>query len=364
MDRDIGANHRDRPLGGAGAGPDRQLDVRAGLAADPAGDLVDRPTFRRPPVDRDDDVARCDAGRLGRTAIEDTDDPRQTGVVGLDPHADADVRAGQRVVALLALLGRHEVRVPGVADGLGQAFDRPVDEGTIVEGVATDELLVEGVPRLLDEAEFGGLQGGSRVRGRLSQGARRRHQTTDPDPGSERHDQREDDDGADGRPPATATSRRWRQSLGGTRRERSRRAALDPGSAGSGSGQCPSVASCSFGWGARPRRPRGAGRLSGRRKDAPDRLRTGRRMVKVRSRCARLGLILLIDSEIGPTTDAACSDHRTRTTTARSRRTPRPRASCHRASVSRAILTAIRVIDLIARLERGRPVRLATSRTG
>ena len=51
----------------------------------------------------------------------------------LDPDPDPDVRAGQRVVTLLALLGSHEIRVPGVADRLGQPLDGAVDQLLVVK---------------------------------------------------------------------------------------------------------------------------------------------------------------------------------------------------------------------------------------
>jgi hypothetical protein len=63
--------------------------------------------------------------------------------------------------------------VTGVADGLGQALDGAVDERPVVERVPTDELLMEGVPRLADEAEVGRSQGRTRVRGRSVRGTQR-----------------------------------------------------------------------------------------------------------------------------------------------------------------------------------------------
>ena len=94
-------------------------------------------------------------GALGRAALEDADDARQAVLGRIDADADADVRAGQRIAALLAFLGGHEVGVAGVADRLGQAVDGAVDELLVVELVAPDVLAVDGVPGLLDERRTG-----------------------------------------------------------------------------------------------------------------------------------------------------------------------------------------------------------------
>ena len=224
-------------------------DRRPGLAADPLDDLVDRVAQRLAPVDGHDDVAGLEAGRLGRAAFERGDDAGLPALGLLDPDADADVRAGQRVVAGLALLGRHEIGVTGVADGVGHAVDGAPDELLVVQLVAPDVLAVERVPGLADDLEVRGRWGGRRVRG----GGRRAHgrghdEATDPDPGAERRHQREHDDHAKERPidvrarsPVTSEPGRDRS------RRRSRPAARGRWSIRSGSGRCPWAASSSCG---------------------------------------------------------------------------------------------------------------------
>ena len=99
-DRDVGADHADLALGAGRARPDGHLDGRAGLAADPADDLVDGLAGRLLAVDRDDLVAALEPGLLGRAALEDADDERQAVLGGVDADADADVLAGQVARAL------------------------------------------------------------------------------------------------------------------------------------------------------------------------------------------------------------------------------------------------------------------------
>ena len=205
---DLGADHRELPLGPGRAGPDRDDDGRAGRAADPADDVVDRVAGGGLAVDRHDLVADDHPGLLGRAALEDADDERQAVGRGIDPDADADVLARQVVRVLGALFGREERGVAGVADGLGHAVDGAVDEVAVVELRGADVLAVQDVPGLLDEAE-GRRRRVVGSRGRRSEAAQGGQiQAADPDPDAERQHQRESDRRTTERRTASTAGRR------------------------------------------------------------------------------------------------------------------------------------------------------------
>ena len=66
---------------------------------------------------------------------------------GIDPDADPDVGARQLLGSFGALLRRQERRVPGVADRIGQAFDRAIREGGVIELVGAHVVAGGGSPR-------------------------------------------------------------------------------------------------------------------------------------------------------------------------------------------------------------------------
>ena len=112
----------------AGRGPlDRDGHLRAFVATDLLDELVRGQPDRALPVDRDDDVARLESGRLGRTARDDRHDDRLP-VLLAEQHADADDVLIERVLLGLRLLGRQKDGVARVSEGLDHAADRAVRE--------------------------------------------------------------------------------------------------------------------------------------------------------------------------------------------------------------------------------------------
>ena len=100
-DGDVGAGDRDRAFQAVGPVTERHLTVRSGLAADPAGYLVDDAPGRRLPSTATMTSSANEAGLLGGAVLEDADDRAAGRVIGrVDTDADPDVRTGQRVVAL------------------------------------------------------------------------------------------------------------------------------------------------------------------------------------------------------------------------------------------------------------------------
>ena len=158
-----------------------ELDGGTRLATDPLHDVVERAAGGRNAVDLEDDVAGAEAGLVRGAVVEHGDHARLVVVGGVELDADPHVRAGQRVVARRALLGRHEVGVTGVPDGVGQAVDRAVGEFTVIERVAPDVLLVQQVPRLADQPEIVDA-----VVGRAGRGIRARRRPDSPPIGSRR----------------------------------------------------------------------------------------------------------------------------------------------------------------------------------
>ena len=139
------------PSAPRGPSPRRSCRLRREPIPRPRRSSARRSSCRRPRRSRRPARARpLRPGCRGRPEVT-----RGRPVIGLvDPDADPDIRARQRVVALLSFLGRHEVGVPGVADRLGHALDGAVDELPVVELVRADVLLVERVPGLPDQAEL------------------------------------------------------------------------------------------------------------------------------------------------------------------------------------------------------------------
>ena len=208
VDGHVGADHGELAWLAGGAALDGHLDRGAGLAADPVDDLVDRVTGGGLAVHGHDLVAFLDPGALGRAALEHADHEGQAVRGGVDPDADPDVLAGQVARALGALLGGHERGVAGIADGLGHAVDRAVDEVAIVELIRADVLRVQGVPGFTNEPEVR-RRGAVGSRGRRPEAAQGgHHQVSDPDPDAEREHQREAQDRATDHRPASATGRR------------------------------------------------------------------------------------------------------------------------------------------------------------
>ena len=132
---------------------DGQAHGRSGFAADPDATSSRSWSSGGLTVDRHDDVAGAQVGGFGRAVAEHADDQRTAILGGVDPDADPDIRTGQLLGSLLALLRGQERGVPGVADGVGQALDRPVGEGRVVELVGADIVLVEDVPGVADQGE-------------------------------------------------------------------------------------------------------------------------------------------------------------------------------------------------------------------
>jgi hypothetical protein len=151
---DVGTDEFHGPDGAVRAVADGQDDGRAGLAADAADRVVEALALGRLAVDREHDVARVESALLGGAATEDTDDHRQALGRGVDLGADPDVGARQRRPARCPLLGRHELRVAGVADGIGHAVDRGVGELLVVEVLRVDVVLVELLPGLVDQGHL------------------------------------------------------------------------------------------------------------------------------------------------------------------------------------------------------------------
>ena len=195
------------------------VDRRPGLAADPAGDLVDvvagRWSCRRRSTMMSPARTPAFSAGLPRRRRRSSDGrPRR-----VDPRRRSrrTSRTGRSARAA-ALLGRQERGVAGVADRLGQALDRAVGQGPVVELVARDVLLVERVPGLADEANSGRERRRARGRRRRHRGVPRR---ADPDPDDERQRRARPDDrpagpptGVRGRPPVTPEPGRGRARRG------------------------------------------------------------------------------------------------------------------------------------------------------
>ena len=204
-----GADHRDVAVLARGAGTDRDLDRRAGFAADPADDIADRVSGGRLAIDGDDLVAGHQPGLLGWAIGEDRHDERQAVGRCADPDADPDEGARQVLGTGGPLLGGHERRVSGVADRLGHAIDRAVDEGLVVELIGADVLAMQDVPGLAYQPEVRRRRATVGSRGRRSGIARDgRCEASDPDPDAERQHQGEPDRRATDLRPASSTGRR------------------------------------------------------------------------------------------------------------------------------------------------------------
>ena len=150
---DLRPNDAELALRSICATADPEDDRGSGLTADPAGNFGDVVAVGRPPIDRHDEVAGLEFGQLGRTRVEDAYDQRPPVRGGIDPDADPDIRAGQLLGSIRAFLRREERRMPGVADRVRQALDRPVCQGLVVELVGADVVFVEDFPGLSDQAE-------------------------------------------------------------------------------------------------------------------------------------------------------------------------------------------------------------------
>ena len=209
--------------GPSAPGSDGHEHRRAGLAADPAGDLIEIVAVRRLSIDRSDDVAHPEPRRLGRTAREDPDDQRSPIRGRIDPDADPDIRARQLLRPGGTLFGREERGVARVADRLRQAFDRTVGQGLVVQLACPDIVVVEDLPGLSDQGERVTGSACGWVRGRPVQVAHSgRREPSDPDPNAECQRERQADDPTTDRRPASTAGRRGSRSLGGPARERGR----------------------------------------------------------------------------------------------------------------------------------------------
>ena len=91
-----------------------------------------------------------ETGLFRRRTRDDRADHRLLVVTGqLD--ADADERARERLLGGLDLVSRHERRVPLVAHRVGHPPDGAVGELPVVEVLGVDVVVLDGVPRLLDQ---------------------------------------------------------------------------------------------------------------------------------------------------------------------------------------------------------------------
>ena len=204
---------------------DREGDRLALGTADPRHDLVDGLAIGRLAVDRDDQVAPPQPGLLGRRARDDRADDRALGLVLVERDADAHERARQRLVDGLRLIGGQERRVALVADGLGHAPDRAVGEVAVVQVLGVDVVVLDRLPRLLDQREVRGAAAVAGSGGLAAVGAGSARE------GAGEHDDREDG-GEDAEHPARVTGVGRGPRGGGRRRRAGARPAARSGARG------------------------------------------------------------------------------------------------------------------------------------